>query len=179
MHVLVDMDGVLTNFEGEFLNRWRIRHPDAPFIELEDRRTFYVSDQLGLQWRPQCRAITRERGFFAEMQPIEGAFEALEEMREAGHDIWICTAPIIDSQFCIAEKHDWLVRHLGVDILNQVVIAHDKTLVRGDILIDDRPEVTGLLTPVWEHMLFDAPYNREVTDKRRVDWNSWRTVLHS
>ena len=38
----------------------------------------------------------------------------------------------------------------------------DKTLVRGDVLIDDKPHVTGSNAPTWQHLLYDAPYNRDI-----------------
>ncbi|XP_057392841.1 5'(3')-deoxyribonucleotidase, mitochondrial isoform X4 [Balaenoptera acutorostrata] len=45
LRVLVDMDGVLADFEGGFLRKFRARFPDQPFIALEDRRGFWVSEQ--------------------------------------------------------------------------------------------------------------------------------------
>ena len=45
VRVLVDMDGVLADFEGHFLNRYRQKFPSEPFIPLEERRTFYVFEQ--------------------------------------------------------------------------------------------------------------------------------------
>lgn len=48
LRVLVDMDGVLADFEGGFLRKFRARFPDQPFIALEDRRGFWLSEQYGL-----------------------------------------------------------------------------------------------------------------------------------
>lgn len=47
LRVLVDMDGVLADFEGGFLKKFRARFPDQPFIALEDRRGFWLSEQYG------------------------------------------------------------------------------------------------------------------------------------
>lgn len=47
LRVLVDMDGVLADFEGGFLKKFRARFPDKPYIALEDRRGFWVSEQYG------------------------------------------------------------------------------------------------------------------------------------
>lgn len=47
LRVLVDMDGVLADFEGGFLKKYRARYPDEPYISLEDRRGFWVSTQYG------------------------------------------------------------------------------------------------------------------------------------
>lgn len=38
---------------------------------------------------------------------------------------------------------EWIKLHLGPAWMKQAVIAHDKTMVQGDILIDDRPSIKG------------------------------------
>ena len=70
--------------------------------------------------------------------------------------------------------------HLGFDWTARVMLTKDKTLVRGDILIDDKPEISGSLSPVWQHWLYDAPYNRHINTPRRIRWQdpaSWATLL--
>lgn len=47
LRVLVDMDGVIADFEGGFLKKFKARYPNEPFISLEDRRGFWVSTQYG------------------------------------------------------------------------------------------------------------------------------------
>ena len=36
-------------------------------------------------------------------------------------------------------------------------------------LVDDCPEVAGVLVPTWEHIIFDAPYNATAAG-RRLNW---------
>jgi 5'-nucleotidase len=52
----------------------------------------------------------------------------------------------------------------------------DKTLVQGDVLIDDKPVVGGISIPQWRRVLFDQPYNRSVPGPR-VQWENWREIL--
>ncbi len=47
LRVLVDMDGVLCDFEGSFLQMFKEKYPNSPHIPLEERKTFYVADQYG------------------------------------------------------------------------------------------------------------------------------------
>lgn len=34
-------------------------------------------------------------------------------------------------------------KHLGHEFLEQVILTRDKTLITGDILIDDKPDILG------------------------------------
>jgi len=43
--VLVDLDGVLLDFEKQFLRKFRTIYPDEPFIPCEDRNTFDPAEQ--------------------------------------------------------------------------------------------------------------------------------------
>lgn len=40
-------------------------------------------------------------------------------------------------------QYAWVEKHLGPDFLDQVVLTRDKTVVSADLLIDDRPDITG------------------------------------
>jgi len=45
LRVLIDMDGVLCDFEQSFLDKFRERHPDEPYIPLSERKGFYIDEQ--------------------------------------------------------------------------------------------------------------------------------------
>uniref|UniRef100_A0A5F7ZVV1 5',3'-nucleotidase, mitochondrial n=1 Tax=Macaca mulatta TaxID=9544 RepID=A0A5F7ZVV1_MACMU len=89
LRVLVDMDGVLADFEGGFLRKFRARFPDQPFIALEDRRGFWVSEQYG-RLRPglseKAISIWESKNFFFELEPLPGAVEAVKEMANLQKD---------------------------------------------------------------------------------------------
>jgi len=54
----------------------------------------------------------------------------------------------------------------------------DKTTVRGDVLIDDKPKISGSQRPAWQQILFTAPYNTSVNDKPRLDhWKDWEQAV--
>ena len=59
-------------------------------------------------------------------------------------------------------------------------MACDKSLVMGDILIDDAPVAqSSLLAPTWEHVLYGTLYNADIDSMRRLeDWANWRDVVY-
>lgn len=40
-------------------------------------------------------------------------------------------------------QYAWVEKHFGPDFLDHIVLATDKTVVSADLLIDDRPDITG------------------------------------
>ena len=174
MRILVDMDGVLADFEGAFLDRWRSTYPDRSFVPLSERRTFYLSKEYPTEL---AREIFCAATFIRDLPPIAGGLEAVQDMLRSGMEVFICSSPLSDYQNCVVEKYDWVVRHLGFEWSKRLILTKDKTLITGDVLIDDRPSVDGIATPTWEHVIYDQPYNREVNTKRRLTWKNWREVL--
>jgi 5'-nucleotidase len=178
LRVLIDMDGVLADWEGSFLDRWRAGDPDGYHVPLAARRTFRVVDQYPEPLRERVRAVYLAPGFYRDLPPIAGALDAVRAMRAAGHDVWICSSPLAEFRDCVLEKYEWVDTHLGPAWTTTLILTRDKTLVRGDVLIDDNPEVRGRVTPEWRHVVFDQPYNRAADARFRLgSWRSWREVL--
>ena len=45
LRVLVDMDGVMCDFEYHMLSEFRKKYPQEPFVTPDDRRTFYMAEE--------------------------------------------------------------------------------------------------------------------------------------
>jgi 5'-nucleotidase len=171
------MDGVVAHWEEGLVSALRLKHPEITPVSLEARKHFKASEDYPEEHRERVLNLVREPGFYRELPPIPGALEALEEMATLGLDIIFLTAPMSDHPTCSQEKVAWVERHLGRPWVNRLFIAKDKTRVRATYLVDDRPEVTGLMRPTWEHLLFTAPYNQNVQGKRRFTWETWRSFI--
>lgn len=177
MLILVDMDGTLADLEGRFLEQYRALFPKNPALDPEtlpwNVPAILPEADRGAFWN-----ILSKEGFFAGLDPLPGAIEAFHAMRAEGHDVVVCTSPLISSRWCESEKRHWVEERLGREFTRDMVIAHDKTLVIGDVLIDDRPEIRGRRAPVWRHVLLDRSYNRDIGLPRIArDWSDWREVL--
>ena len=178
MLILLDQDNVLADFESGFRQHWRNRFGEDAPIEGKEH-LFYIRDRLPEHLQAYAAELYGTVGFFESLPPVSGAVEAARALLAAGHDVRICTAPVNQYRYCAGEKIAWVEQHLGTEWTRRVIIAKDKTWVRGDILIDDKPNIEGTLPPLWQHRLYDAPHNRHL-DVPRIVWvqpDTWADLL--
>lgn len=175
--ILIDQDSVLADFDGEIRRRCQEQFPDMPLKPYELHTDFYFSGNYDEPWKSMIKNIYVQPGFILSLPPIPGGLEAIRELVDREKTIRICTSPLGQYKHCVGEKYEWVDRYLGPKFVDMIILAKDKTYIRGDYLIDDRPKIIGDLTPSWEHIIFDQPYNRHIADKRRINWQNWKSVL--
>lgn len=126
------------------------------YIDLDDTLAdFETSFRYKLTRNPAIKFPQSQLKFFENLDPISGAIEAYHELKKQYH-VKILTAPSVHNPLCYMEKRLWVEKHLGFDECENLIIAKDKTLLRGAYLIDDWPQ-RGLVVPEWEHLMFGSP----------------------
>jgi 5'-nucleotidase len=152
------------------------KHPDIRPVLDHQRRSFHVRDDYPAEHRLKVDAIVESPDFYRCLPPVAGAIEAIQEILDEGISVFICTSPLTKYRNCVLEKYQWVEEHLGCEFTRRIILTTDKTLVCGDVLIDDKPAIVGAGTPYWRHLIFDQPYNRQA-DGARINWDNWRNVL--
>jgi len=175
------MDNTLVNFDKEFAKRWAVARPgDGPDAVL-NREHFELEMNFEAEAKSTAVEIMSAAGFFIEFEPMPGAIEAVKEMVDTeGFSVFFCTAPLpLQYETCVAEKFAWVRKHFGEKYLSKIIITRDKTVVKGTVLIDDKPKITGACEePEWTHIVFTQSYNKNVDAQHRmVDWSQWRDVV--
>jgi 5'-nucleotidase len=178
--LLIDQDGVIAKWYPEFLKRWKAKYPDKPFVDVGQLKSFYIEDGYPEEDHDKIQYIIRNGDFYESMDPMDGALEALKDMQLNCQDFidpYICTAPELDftALDCHSQKARWVRNHLGEWWLKRMVLTKDKTLVRGHILIDDKPTITGAMKPTWEHMVFTSSYSG-MPEGHTFSWKDWPTL---
>lgn len=176
MLILLDQDGVLADFDRGFHAAWNALGHSHPALPPSQRSSFYVRDDYPAHLRELVEEIYTTPGFFRDLLPIDGALGAIQEILSLGHDIRICTSPLNQYRNCVQEKYEWVEQHLGLEFVSRMIVSKDKTLVHGDVLVDDKPKISGVRTPDWRHIVYDQPYNRSV-GAPRMTWDNWREIL--
>lgn len=179
MRILVDMDGVIADWGKQWdaeLDFWGEEAARLP--RHAEQTTFDLTAGRSKREKEIVAEIFNDECFYESLEPIDGALVALRALEGMGHEVFIVTSPWIYNPTCASQKIAWVREHLGDDWAKRTVITGDKTLVSGDILIDDKPTVTGVAAPDWEHIIFEQPYNLNVARKRRIkSWLDWKTIM--
>ncbi|XP_028377276.1 5'(3')-deoxyribonucleotidase, cytosolic type [Phyllostomus discolor] len=189
VRVLVDMDGVLADFEAGLLRAFCRRFPGEPHVPLAERRGFFAREQyraLRPDLADKVASVYEAPGFFLDLEPIPGAVEAMQQMNALKDtEVFICTSPLLKFDHCVGEKYRWVEKHLGPQFVERIIMTRDKTVVLGDLLIDDKDTIQGQEeTPSWEHILFTCCHNQHLalppTRRRLLSWSdNWREIIDS
>ena len=177
------MDSTIADYNGRLVSSYIERYPREPYIHAEDSADFYISKDyekaFGVEAGRRIRYLSYEKGFFLSLDPIPGAVQACNEMLTEGYQVYLCTSPQSRFENCVDEKYQWVLHHMGRPWTDRMILTKDKTLIQGDILIDDKPNITGLLSPSWVQVIFSQPYNLQVNKPRIVEWSNWRDVVYN
>ena len=177
LRVLFDMDGVILDTIGGFIERWKETFPNFSFPPYKEITDFYLENLSNKEgYSDRVSQVWNSNNFFYNLNPLPGALEAIEKIKQKA-DVAICTSFPEDIEFAVHEKYKWVRDNLNEDWLKRLIITQDKTRVRGNILIDDKPEITGSQQPEWEHVLYSHPWNIQVNHLRRLTWDNWEEVL--
>ena len=109
--VLIDMDGVICDFDKR-----------AKELELQ-----------GIKGQ----SLFKHPSAYRALEPIEGAIDAWHALQDK-YETYILSTPPWSNPDAWAEKRMWVQQHLGDSAKKKLILCHNKGLVIGDFLIDDR-----------------------------------------
>ena len=121
--LFIDMDNVLVNFQSGI-------------------------DRLDEKTRQEYEGHLDDiPGIFALMDPVPGAVEAVQKLRER-YDLYILSTAPWNNPTAWCDKLNWVKKHFGggedSPFYKRIILTHHKDLCHGDYLIDDRPHKCGV-----------------------------------
>lgn len=166
--IAVDVDGVCADLHGEWLKRYNAEFSDNLTVE-----RIHQWDMVPAV-KPECGKkiykYLNDLDLYDNVPVIEGAKDGVDALRDDGWRVVFvtsCTKGMAD------QKWEWLERNgfLEPTVRQQadLVIAHDKSLIRADALLDDYDGNLG--SWLRRGILLDAPYNRAAI-------GSWSRIYH-
>jgi 5'-nucleotidase len=167
--VLVDMDGVLADFDSEIIARLKSKYPHVPI--LKERVNHYISKDYQ-EHEELVKALCDEEGFFESLPLVDHAIEGWQRLLDLEYHPIICSSPLETSPSSRTEKLNWLRQHIvpvfGQWVVDQAVLTPDKHLFDAVALIDDNPRMENSEKATWKHIVFDQEYNRSNIDQPRL-----------
>jgi len=177
MVILVDMDNTLAEFSEGFARVWQERYPSEVFVPPTEQQSFHPHKDYPEHLHEKVHAICHEPGFIRGVMPTLGGLDAVHAMLAEGHNVRFVTSHLIGYDPSVLEKFQWIEDHFGREFVDRIVLTRDKTLIRGDVLIDDKPEIIGSMAPSWRHILYDRSYNQHIDRSRLAHWHQWRRAI--
>ena len=79
-------------------------------------------------------------GLFRSLKPIESAISSVEKLLHSQkYEVYFLSTAPWNNPSAWTDKRLWLAEQFGDIINRRLILTHRKDLVKGDILIDDRP----------------------------------------
>lgn len=174
LRLLVDVDEVLGDFQTPALDI--MAKVTGRRYRPEDFEVWDIFSVLTDEQKELVFAEIEKPGFCSNLKPLRGAVEAIRYLRSLV-DIFPVTSPFHSVPW-VTERNQWLGDHFGWK-KSEIVHTSAKFLVRGDAILDDKPEHIVAWTaeyPAGLGMLWHIPNTRTLGhDHLRV--RSWEEVI--
>lgn len=180
MRILIDLDDTVAHFRRNF---GVVRKELFPLLngipDLENHASFNLWEGRTPEEQEAIAKIMDHPGFYRNLEPYEGAVDAVHEMVSMGHEVFFLSAPWVTNPTGASDKYAWVAEHFGPDLAKRLVLARDKTIVAGDILFDDKHPIPNREAATWVQVYVDAAYNRNEPGPRIHSWTTdeWRNII--
>lgn len=159
------MDGVMADVYQQF-----VKMHEAEFGE-----RIPLAAALG---KPEKEVFKNERhyvftkGFFRNAPVMDGCYEVLEELNDK-YELFIVSAAM-EFPNSLPEKREWLAEHFPFLTWQQIVFCGSKTVIQGDIMIDDHFKNLDYFNG--RTLLFTQPHNYGHDNKQHQRVNNWNEI---
>lgn len=107
------------------------------YIDMDDTLCDYSGAHKEMrELHPNVKYPQSIQGFFYSLEPLNNAIEAVNLLRQE-FEVYILTRPSYKNPGCYSEKRLWIEKHFGLEFCKNLIICSDKSLLKGDYLIDD------------------------------------------
>lgn len=164
MRILIDMDGVTCDLLAVWLQALNQNRPTGtPKLIKRDITDWGMS--AAVRQHGSVFHVLHREGLFEWLPAHEGAVEAISAIHRAGHEVrFATTAPGAEGA---KGKIRWVERNFKHFQWGskQVILAAEKHMLMGDILIDDKPDnIKAWIATGRDAIAPRHPYNSDILD---------------
>lgn len=170
MRILVDFDNVMVN-TGECWIEWLNKQHNTT-VKWNGVCDYDLTKAFHTLSSDEIFSPLQKEEFWRMVSPMPSAVRTLKRLVDEGNEVIVCTATWPDTY---GMKYKLVLNKffpfIGVD---NIIVAHRKQMILGDLLIDDAP--FNLIGGKYASVLFDAPHNRNFDNAssgidRLLSWN--------
>lgn len=176
LKILFDADDVAEMFLESWIDALNGRYGTT--ATTEDVTAWDISVAFPTLTKQQIYSVLQENDVWESLAPMPGAQEYLKRLHDEGHELYMVTAT--DYRTCRA-KIDRILELFPFLDAEHIIIAYNKQMVQGDVLIDDGQH--NLIGGRYFRILFDRPHNRSFQEKkhgiyRAYTWEQIYRLIH-
>lgn len=181
MIVLLDCDGILCNFIGGVLDVVQYVTGTRHEYEEIDQWDFWPCLNLDPTDKFAVDVYLKSCGFCSKLRPMPGAREAVAELQKRC-EVYCVTVPYHGNKTWCHERTEWLWREVGIPA-SQIIFTESKHMVRGNVLIDDKPDNLSSWSYSEEGnslcVLWNRPWNEgaQVNAVKVDNWDEVRALI--
>jgi len=180
MRLLYDLDDTVAHFRRRFNEVRATEFPTYTGIPILDNHpSFNLWEGRTEDEQKVISQIMDWQNFYLDLEPYEGAVDAVKEAVAMGHEVFFLSAPWVTNKTGASDKYAWVEKHFGLDLAKKLILSREKTIITGDILFDDKHPIPGKENATWTQVYVDAPYNRDQPGYRIQDWTTdeWKNIV--
>lgn len=150
--ILCDVDEVVNNLVEKILVKYNEKYNDN--VKTDDITDFYIKPFL----KEECKDVFAEfcTDEFLETLEVQPKAKEIIDRLMGKHNFYFLTSTHPSN---VNAKHKWLSNLFPAYTQKNLIICMDKSLVHGDVLIDDN--LNNLSDSVKYNLIFDKPWNRQ------------------
>ena len=168
--ILCDVDGVVADLCTTWLGRYNADYDDH--LSPNDITAWNTHDFVKRSCGMKIYDYLWDESLYDNVQEIPGAFDGIKMLRAAGHRVVFVTSGIQPAKVRWLHERGFLTAQTWQQE-RDIVIAHDKSLIKGDVLIDDGPHNFQGFNGI--KVLFNQPWNHE--PYRAVRVRNWKHIV--
>lgn len=174
MRILLDQDEVLAKWNARILE-WFNQDEGTAWREEDIVDAWEMEKTLGPTAKHFIRSCMRWPEFYTNLDPVEGAIDGVKKLMDDGHDVIIVSSVPKQAGIAYHGKLQWLREKMPFFPLDNFIAAKRKTLVIGDVLLDDGPHnIEDFVKAGRDVVIMDRPHNRKIKGPHRIrHWNEF------
>jgi len=167
--IIVDCDDTVLDLVPVWLEMYNADYNDN--LKIDNITDWNISLFVKKECGEKIYDYIKSPDIYYACKPIEGAKENIDKLRKQGHRVIFATVNNIDNcKYIFLHENGFLSK----ETKNDFIVTSDKSLIKGDIIVDDNPE--HVLKFYGLSILVDRPWNKYLRKPERA--NNWNQIYN-